>query len=90
MGSSKARTLTFQTYRSSNTLEDFGGHLSEAGMAQLPANLKTLSVAVVGDDHARCALSVLQDQPTRLPLLRNLGNEGLLGTVPNPCFLGLR
>lgn len=56
----------------SNKLEDFGGHLSETGVAELPSCLKKLSLAVVGDDPARRILLSIQDQPTRLPLLHNL------------------
>ncbi|KAG0727461.1 hypothetical protein GWK47_034597 [Chionoecetes opilio] len=69
---------------SSNTLEIFGGHLSVAGMALLPASLQTLSVAVVGDDHARRTLIALQDQPTRLPFLRNLEMHVPLVSLSSP------
>ncbi|MPC56645.1 hypothetical protein E2C01_050610 [Portunus trituberculatus] len=61
-----------QQVLASNKLEDFGGHLSEIGVAELPSCLKKLSLAVVGDDHARRILLAIQDQPTRLPLLHNL------------------
>ncbi|XP_050736560.1 uncharacterized protein LOC127008459, partial [Eriocheir sinensis] len=76
-----------QQVKHSNTLEGFGGHLSEEGVGQLPPSLKSLSVAVLGGGRARGTLLALSDQPKRLPLLRTLEVHMPLGSITAPSSL---